>query len=406
MRALTIALALGAVLLAGCAKETEKAPDGAAAAAAASVDASAAKTPRITETVGTIDTDDAVAAIKSRISLLPWINGRYAAGDASSTYVAFFDGDAPAAVFEQVDLGEYGESRVAHFYEGDALVGHEKWSRQLSSAGAPSDGWYESLTTLRFENGRYVSGSKTVNGEASEPDEHEIRSAGRTGTEIRARAIAVRENPALADEKGPAAQFYARGILLAGKEVALPPGTIARIQLRDVAKADIAAQVIASDDMPLERLPANFILSAPRSLIRPDARLSIFVQVVSGETLLYMTTAHTPVEAGVPVDVNLQQMTATDDKAAGTGGGGMIITPPQVPYGCGGEDLLVAIEAGGAFVTFPDKTTVMLPLAPSADGGKIFSDGKLSVFVADAADGTGAISFARGRAAPVLCARK
>ncbi|MEZ5915060.1 MAG: YbaY family lipoprotein, partial [Parvularculaceae bacterium] len=170
-----------------------------------------------------------------------------------------------------------------------------------------------------------------------------------------------------AEEPGAAAQLVVRGTLLAEHDVALPSDAALRIQIRDVSMVDVAARILARDEMPIERLPAEFNISAPRAAIAPNARIAIFAQVFSGDRLLYMTTTHTPVDTQTPMNVRLQQISAVRDEAGGpvaggagavgrsaigagadgSGADGMMITPPQDRFDCGGEALLVAIEAGG-----------------------------------------------------------
>ncbi|MEZ5922470.1 MAG: YbaY family lipoprotein [Parvularculaceae bacterium] len=350
------------------------------------------------------------AEIQSQLSLSPWIRGSYSAGDVSSEFVAFLDGDMPIAIFEQQDFGDYGAARVAHYYDSGAFSGSKKWARQLSNAGAPSDGWYESEMTIVIENGRFVSGEKTVNGEPSEPDEHEIRSAGRVGNEMKARVIAILEGYAPNHQTTPNRQLILWGTLEADEPVTLPAGTIARIQIRDASRQDIAAEVIASEDREINTLPTDFTMAATRALISKNAKLGVFVQIVSGDDLLYITAERAALDPSEsPASVTAKLIRVGDfnppETAPSAGSGGMMITPPQTAYVCGGERLLIALEAGAAFVTFPDKTSLRLPLLPAAEenGAATFTNGKMTVLSRRDKDGAAIIDFARGRAAFVRC---
>lgn len=352
--------------------------------------------------------ENVAAGVKARLGFLPWITGSFAAGDTASTFVAFLDGEVPVAIFETQDLGDYGENRVAHYYSDGRLIAFEKRSRQLSAAGAPSDGWYESETLIEFADGRFLRGRKTVNGKPSEPDEHEVRGAGRTGAELRARVVAILAGAAPARAAEAGAQLVVHGTLDAGEDVSLPEGAIARLQIRDVSKQDVAAEIIASKDRPIDRLPAPFALTAPRSAVSPRAELAIFAQIVAGERLLYITASRTPAEPQDPsgsVTARLTKVSAPQESAPGTGAGAMMITPPQDLHDCGGERLLIAVEAGGAFVTFADRSTLLLPLlsADAAAAEKIFTDGAATLVVEAA--GERRVRFARGRAALLDCSK-
>ena len=121
----------------------------------------------------------------------PFVKGDYTAGDNTAEFIAYLDGGEVRLIVERQDLGEYGSGWTAHWFDGGALRRHQRWSRILSQAGAPSDGWYEQTYDLRFADGRYLDGTKTVNGEPAEPDEHEVRGAARTGEDMLARAQAL-----------------------------------------------------------------------------------------------------------------------------------------------------------------------------------------------------------------------
>jgi membrane-bound inhibitor of C-type lysozyme len=80
---------------------------------------------------------------------------------------------------------------VFHFLHGN-LLRYRSWTRGLSNAGAPSDGWYERAMTLYFEPGRFVGGTGMVNDRRAEPDEHEVRAAWRQAEAVKARIAGAR----------------------------------------------------------------------------------------------------------------------------------------------------------------------------------------------------------------------
>ena len=81
-----------------------------------------------------------------------------------------------------------------------------------------------------------------------------------------------------------------------------------------------------------------------------------------------------------------------------------MITPSGWRYTCTGEPLTIAVEAGAAYVTFGDGTSVRLPKTDSAVAGvNQFSTGRFLVQQFMDPSGTYTVHFARGRAAALPC---
>ncbi len=78
---------------------------------------------------------------------------------------------------------------------------------------------------------------------------------------------------------------------------------------------------------------------------------------------------------------------------------GQMITPAGMAYACGGEAMTIAIEAGAAYVTFADGTSVKLDKLETAGGAATqFTNGRFLVEQSGEE-----IRFGRGRAVPQAC---
>jgi hypothetical protein len=116
-----------------------------------------------------------VEGIRQGPAALDRIEGAYAEGDRTVTYVAFVEGALPIVVAEQWAVGAQGRGEaVFHFAHGD-LLRYRSRARGLAKFGAPSDGWYERTMTIYFAPGRFVAGTGAVN--AGRPSRTSTRSA-------------------------------------------------------------------------------------------------------------------------------------------------------------------------------------------------------------------------------------
>ncbi|MDP1556233.1 MAG: YbaY family lipoprotein [Hyphomonas sp.] len=86
------------------------------------------------------------------------------------------------------------------------------------------------------------------------------------------------------------------------------------------------------------------------------------------------------------------------------GRSGQMITPTGARYTCGGEALIIAVEAGAAYVTFGDGASVRLDRLDGAPGAATqFSNGRFLVEQGTDEYGAPALKFGRGRAVPQAC---
>lgn len=263
------------------------------------------------------DWEDPVMAMQAAFGALAAAQVRLADAHGPSLVTAYYRDGALAGIAEEIDLGARGVVRNAYYFEADALSRIELSALRLSDAGAPSDGWYRERIAASFREGRFVAGEKRVDGAASEPDEHEIRAAAHA-------AQALREHVAGASA-APAPSIEVKGALRAPAPVALAPGAVARVELRDVARQDTAAILVQSAVFPISALPARYALRFHSADVPPNARLRLFVRVLRGENLLYVSPSSAAVDAfagdvAAAVDLVAVDAPVADAIAEDTGG--------------------------------------------------------------------------------------
>ncbi|KAF0170137.1 MAG: hypothetical protein FD160_3898, partial [Caulobacteraceae bacterium] len=94
------------------------------------------------------------------------------------------------------------------------------------------------------------------------------------------------------------AQVSAAGELYFLERIALPPGAVVRIQLRDVARVGAPALVLAQQEFAAGAGgPYPFSISAPSNVVPANARLTLFAQILSAGRLLFITDTNNPVAA-------------------------------------------------------------------------------------------------------------
>lgn len=119
-----------------------------------------------------------IAAIETRLPDMRVIPGQYAASDHTVTYKAYVSPDGePMMVDEHRDLGDYGKSTVKIYYRNNQLLRFAEDATRVNYGGAQGDKPLHYSLQLDFAQGRFSSGTKTVNGAQSTPDEHEISGA-------------------------------------------------------------------------------------------------------------------------------------------------------------------------------------------------------------------------------------
>ena len=185
----------------------------------------------------------------------------------------------------------------------------------------------------------------------------------------------------------------------------LPENAILRVRLLDVSRADAAASPLAEATYPVDSgPPVSFSLRA-RAEINPRTRLSVSAQISDGAALYFTSDTNNPVS---PTE-GARNMTVTlvpVDPAPGTGAGGEPVTPVPAVYLCGDETFEIAIEAGAAYLTGADGTTVTLDKLSGGEAApQSFTNGRVTLFFDGSDMDSLNLRIARGRAAAVDCVR-
>ncbi|WP_417805352.1 YbaY family lipoprotein [Thalassospira lucentensis] len=119
-----------------------------------------------------------VAAIERRLGDLRMIPGQYRDGDNKVKYKAYVTtDDEPVFVKEHRDLGDYGKADVKFYYRNGKLLRFVEQAERTNFGGTSPQNVLRYRVELDFAMGRFSEGSKTVNGQPSEADEHEISAA-------------------------------------------------------------------------------------------------------------------------------------------------------------------------------------------------------------------------------------
>ncbi len=236
------------------------------------------------------------------------------------------------------------------------------------------------------------------------------------------------------------AQVSATGELYILERIALPPGAVVRIQLRDAARAGAPALVLAQQEFAAGAGgPYPFSISAPSNVVPANARLTLFAQILSAGRLLFITDTNNPVAAagttsamsirlvsaapgarpapaGTPDAAPRAVMTlpatpvATPAPAPSTpsstplaGGPGAFAAPAPSLYRCGGEEVRVAFDASMAWMTTQDGVLAVPRVNPSDDpfAQRMYSNNRLTFIQDQGANPR--VQFSRGRMALMTC---
>lgn len=152
---------------------------------------------------------------------------------------------------------------------------------------------------------------------------------------------------------------------------------------------------------PAWPLPVGFAAPLSGQDRSTAGTLTIRARIQDGYAILLATDGDQPLAPGltpegITLDLydpeELARQSPRDDHPAGS------------RYTCKGEPLTIAVEAGAAYVTFGDGTSVKLPkTASGVDGVNQFSTGRFLVQQFIDPSGSYTLHFARGRAAALQC---
>jgi uncharacterized lipoprotein YbaY len=198
----------------------------------------------------------------------------------------------------------------------------------------------------------------------------------------------------------------------------LPADAVVRVQLRDVGRANAPATVLGQQDIAASAGPPYaFTVTAPTSVVGPGARLTVVVQVIAGDRLLFIGDAAGPLPAtgasGLQVAVSPAARTPSPAAPAVSlaplpvpaAPAVVAASPPPAagrPYRCAAETFRIAFEDNVALLTTADGAVARLPridATEEAGAPRMFSNSILTVL----RDGD-TVRFSRGRAALITCA--
>ena len=216
-------------------------------------------------------------------------------------------------------------------------------------------------------------------------------------------------------------RMSASGQLALPDGAALPASATVRVQLRDVSRAGAPATVIGQQEFPAGAAPFAFSVEAPTGVIGPNARLTLFAQVLAGERLLYLTDTANPVPASGASGMNVRLAAAARAPSSTIAARPAPATvtpyiplpapmpalteiPGASPWRCRDETFRIAFEDQVAFLTTADGAVARLARIDASDdpgAPRMYSNSILTVLRETA---SGAVRFARGRAALTACA--
>ncbi len=170
------------------------------------------------------------------------------------------------------------------------------------------------------------------------------------------------------------------------------------IEVRDVTRtADVNDLVLREEFAVPGGAPAAFSASIPDHDLIPEGNLVLRARLQDGYAILLASDGDIDI-ADTGETAGLQVPLFNPEDLAGARAGQMI-TPSGASYTCGGQTLIIAVEAGAAYVTFGDGTSVRLDKLNEVVGGAAqFSNGRFVVEQAGAG-----LRFGRGRAVPQPC---
>lgn len=105
----------------------------------------------------------------------------------------------------------------------------------------------------------------------------------------------------------------------------------------------------------------------------------------------------------VAAELRMRGVVPESAPGTGTGAGGMMITPPGSQYDCSGERVIIAFEAGAAYMTDSTGQSTMLPVLDANASPLIFTNGRLTL-AKTSVDSVETVTLAKGRAVAMPCA--
>lgn len=175
------------------------------------------------------------------------------------------------------------------------------------------------------------------------------------------------------------------------------------IEVRDLTRTADVDDLVLREEFPVTAgSPAAFSGTVSKFDLIPGGDLVLRARIQDGFAILLASDGDIDLADGgetAGLDVAL-----FDPEEMAKGLPRRMITPEGWKYTCGGEAVTIALEAGAAYVTFGDGTSVKLPkMDGAAEGVTQFSTGRFLVEQRMDPAGTYTLRFGRGRATPMAC---
>ena len=177
-----------------------------------------------------------------------------------------------------------------------------------------------------------------------------------------------------------------------------PPETARLIvEVRDVTRTADVDDLVFRQEFPAAASPAPFSGTVSKFDLIPGGNLVLRARLQDGYAILLSSDGD--IDIADMGDTGQLDVPLFNPEDLARGIPQKMITPSGKAYTCGGEPVSIALEAGAAYVTFGDGTSVKLDKLDTAEGAATqFSSGRFLVEQRGEA-----ILFGRGRAMPMVC---
>ena len=177
-----------------------------------------------------------------------------------------------------------------------------------------------------------------------------------------------------------------------------PPETARLIvEVRDVTRTADVDDLVFREEFPATASPAAFSGTVSKFDLIPGGNLVLRARLQDGHAILL--TSDGDIDIADLGDTSGLDVALFNPEDLARGIPRKMVTPAGTAYICGGEALTIALEAGAAYVTFGDGTSVKLDKLETFEGAATqFSSGRFLVELRGEA-----ILFGRGRAMPMVC---
>lgn len=175
------------------------------------------------------------------------------------------------------------------------------------------------------------------------------------------------------------------------------------VEVRDLTRPPEGGDLLLKEEFPVTPgSPAAFSGTVSKFDLIPGGNLVLRARIQDGYAILLTSDGDVDIaDSGETAGLDVPLLNPED---LARGRPAQMITPEGKSYVCGGEALIIALEAGAAYVTFTDGTSVKLDLIePAIPTTFQFTNGRFVVESRQGTLGPPEIFFGRGRAALSGC---